>query len=204
MAHFSMQTSAWILTWISIDRYLIVTNSIWKQKFSKNIKFNLGIIIFVILTIGLLNVPAALLNGEYTTVFLKFNETSNSFVAAISSQRKVVCYNSWFYVNIWKNFALVFECILPLFLMILFNSLLIHKTHQSSIKLNNSQSHLQREASSKILKSISMSSNLNKGSKKKRNASFASLILMNEKRPEQLMNYSKRVNSSSEGNYYMK
>ena len=43
--YFLLQTSAWILAIITIDRFLFVTNVKWKQKFSRNIKFNLAFIV---------------------------------------------------------------------------------------------------------------------------------------------------------------
>ena len=202
MAHFSMQTSAWILAIISVDRYLIITNSQWKQKFSKNIKFNLGVIFIVCLIIAALNVPAALLNGSYTPVSINFNETSNQLGLRRTSKRKVTCYSNWFYLHIWQYFALVFECVLPLALMIIFNSLLIHKTYESSIKLQQQQ----KDQSNKLLQSVSMGSSFNNNKnaiKSNRASSFSSLIFANDKKSP---NHTKskltpKANSSSEGTY---
>lgn len=64
MAYFSMQTSAWILTAISIDRYLIVTNLNWKQKYSRSIKFNLIVIGCILAAFAFINLPVTIFNGR--------------------------------------------------------------------------------------------------------------------------------------------
>ena len=195
-----MQTSAWILAIISVDRYLIITNSQWKQKFSKNIKFNLGVIFIVCLIIAALNVPAAVLNGSYTPISINFNETTNQLGVMRTSKRKVTCYSNWFYLHIWQYFALVFECALPLALMIIFNSLLIHKTYESSIKLQQQQ----KEQSNKLLQSVSMGSSFNNKNviKSNRASSFSSLIFANDKKTSNHVKskLAPKANSSSEGN----
>lgn len=199
MAHFSMQTSAWILAIISIDRYLIITNSKWKQKYARNIKFNLGVIFAVVIVIGLVNLPVALFNGKYSKFQLNYDQENNLMVIQRSSKRKIICYSTWFYKKIYSKFAIFIECLVPLFLMIVYNSLLIHKTHQSTIKINLQQK--QREQN--ILKSASMQNSFfNAKMLKKRAGSFASLRFMNDDFRSNLMNrkLSSRVNSTSEGN----
>ncbi len=132
MANFSIQSSAWILAIITIDRYLIVTNATWKQKYSKNIKFNLTIILSVISFFALINLPVTLLNGKTVTIYSK-----NSSLVTFNRTR-TECYNTKFY-QFWQNVIVLIECILPLILMIIFNGLLIYRTYKSSVKLDNSK-----------------------------------------------------------------
>lgn len=127
MAYFSMQTSAWILTAISIDRYLIVTNHNWKQKYSRNLKFNLIVIGFIVAAFALINSPVTVLNGR-----------PGGSSGGRKSNVKVECYTTP-YVVFWQKFSLLFECIFPLSLMILFNYLLIKRTLKSSTKLRSSE-----------------------------------------------------------------
>lgn len=72
MAHFCMQTSAWILAIISIDRYHIVTSSRWKQKYSRNTKFTLCVVGTLVGVIGAINFPVALTNGAWSEVNIDF------------------------------------------------------------------------------------------------------------------------------------
>ena len=130
MANFSIQSSAWILAIITIDRYLIVSNQFnWKQKFAKNIKFNLTVIITVIGFFALINLPPALMNGKI--VFLYKNTSSSGLM----SRNRTECYSTDFY-RLWQNVSVLIECIFPLVLMILFNGLLINRTYKSSVKLD--------------------------------------------------------------------
>ena len=151
MAHFTMQTSAWILTIISIDRYFIIISTYWKQKFSKNFKFNLAVIISIILFFVSINLPVALLNGEE-------NKSYKTEVLRNPGARKVECYKTEFF-KLWEKITLVLECILPLILMILFNGLLINKTYKSSVKLTTHE-HNKKDENNKLLKSVSMSNNI--------------------------------------------
>ena len=132
MAYFSLQTSAWILSLISIDRYFILTSSTWKRKFSKNIKLTLIVIISLILFGALLNLPVTFLNGEikiYNTTSILGNSTLVT---------EIDCYSTD-YMKFWEKFMLFNECVIPLILMIIFNSLLIYKTYKSSVKLKKMQ-----------------------------------------------------------------
>jgi len=132
MANFSIQSSAWILAIITIDRYLIVSNRFnWKQKFSKNINFTLSVIVTVIGFFALINLPAALLNGKTAVLY---NNASLSKYGLISRNR-TECYNTDFY-RLWQNITVLIECIFPLALMIIFNGLLINRTYKSSVKLD--------------------------------------------------------------------
>lgn len=131
MANFSVQSSAWILAVITIDRYLIVTNTYWKQKFSKNIRFNLAIIAFIIAFFALTNLPVTFLNGQ---VKQKNNKT------------RVECYNTNFYI-VWQKIVVLIDCVFPLALMIIFNGLLICKTYKSSVKLDTQQKNNHRPSS---------------------------------------------------------
>ena len=124
MAYFSMQTSAWILTVITIDRYLIIWSTNWMQKYSKSMKFSLIVIFTIILFFALINFPVALLNG-------KINKLSNS-----THEKKVLCYSTS-YIIFWQKFSLLFECIFPLIIMIIFNILLVKRTYKSSTKFRN-------------------------------------------------------------------
>lgn len=135
MANFSIQSSAWILAIITIDRYLIVTNTKWKQKFSKNIKFNLTVIISVITFFVFINLPPTFLNGQ-----IGLSKSSNSTF----NKTRIECYNSKYY-KIWQNITVLIECLAPLTLMISFNGLLIMKTYESSVKLD--VMHKNRESS---------------------------------------------------------
>ena len=132
MAYFTMEASAWILAIITIDRYLILVNNKWKQKCSRNIKFNLLIIVLVLFVIFLINLPVAFLNGR-VLLFKPFNFTDNLLLA---SRKKVECYSTKF-IKIYQYLALLLECVLPLTLMITFNYLLIKKTYKSTTKLNS-------------------------------------------------------------------
>jgi hypothetical protein len=132
MAYFSLQTSAWILTLISIDRYFILTSSTWKRKFSKNIKLTLSVIISIILFGALINLPVTFLNGE-----IKIYNTT-SILGNASLITEIDCYTTD-YMKFWEKFMLCNECIIPLILMIIFNSLLIYKTYKSSVKLKKMQ-----------------------------------------------------------------
>lgn len=122
MAYFSMQTSAWLLTAISIDRYLIVTNLNWKQKYSRSLRFNLGVILAMVFSIALINLPVVFLNGN-----VKYPSDPRKRI-------RIECYTSS-YVVFWQRFTLLLECLFPLLLMILFNYLLIKRTYKSSTKL---------------------------------------------------------------------
>jgi len=165
-----MQTSAWILAIISIDRYLIVTNNMWKQKYSRNIKFNLSVVFLVGGIIGAINLPVALTNGSYPHVKVKYDKDQNIVFLQGNFRRQVICYSTWFYKNVFIWFALLFECIVPLSLMIVFNFLLIAKTRESSIKFKSKSMAVNQElldnknrSSSEhktILKSISMNSSI--------------------------------------------
>ena len=128
MAYFSLQTSAWILTLICIDRYLILTNSNWKRRFSKNIKMTIFIILSLIIGVAVINLPVAFLNGKINT----YSVTSPS--GNITLVTEIDCYTT-IYMKFWEKFMLCNECLIPLILMIVFNSLLIYKTHKSSVKL---------------------------------------------------------------------
>ena len=145
MAYFSMQTSAWILTIITVDRYLIISSNNWMQKYSKNIKFSLVVIATVVLIVALINFPVALLNGK---VNHKYNASSET-----STKKKVICYSNA-YIMFWQRFSLLLECIFPLILMTLFNVLLVKRTYKSSTKFkslhqNNpkSKSNVQKHGS---------------------------------------------------------
>jgi multisubunit Na+/H+ antiporter MnhB subunit len=166
MAYFSMQTSAWILTIISIDRYLIITNYYWKQKFSRNIKFSIIIIVTVILIIALINFPTVFLNGKVNN-YINIKSFSNSTPAPhskktanvllsrdITIRKKVECYTSD-YIIFWQKFSLLLECLFPLILMIVFNLLLINRTYKSSINLQKKS----KEAAAHLPKVSSVASN---------------------------------------------
>lgn len=166
MAYFSMQTSAWILTIISIDRYLIITNYYWKQKFSRNIKFSIIIIVTVILIIALINFPTVFLNGKVNN-YINIKSFSNSTPAPnskktanvllsrdITIRKKVECYTSD-YIIFWQKFSLLLECLFPLILMIVFNLLLINRTYKSSINLQKKS----KEAAAHLPKVSSIASN---------------------------------------------
>lgn len=154
MAYFSMQTSAWILTAISIDRYLIVTNHNWKQKYSRSIKYNLIFIGVIVSTFALVNSPVTVFNG------------------APSKRKnvKVECYSTWF-MEFWQKFSLLFECIFPLALMIIFNYLLIKRTLKSSTKLRASDP--SAASSLGAFRSVQTMSNFNLAKTKKSPSSFS-------------------------------
>nr|QVK45785.1 G protein-coupled receptor [Proales similis] len=136
MAFFCMQTSAWILAVITIDRYFMITSVNWKQNRSRNMRFNLtliGVITSLILTS---NLPVLYFNGEVSQ-----DEANGG--------RQIECYTSD-YMIFWQRFSFFFECLLPLTLMILFNGLLIRRTYKSSRKLNVNQrvqNHIRRSVS---------------------------------------------------------
>lgn len=115
MAYFSLLTSAWILTLISIDRYLILTNSFWKLN-SKKGKFSLIIVLTIVFISASINIPIVFLNGEV-------------------SKAKILCYTTK-YAVFWEKSCLYLEALIPLCTMIIFNILLIFKTRKSSDKVN--------------------------------------------------------------------
>jgi hypothetical protein len=157
MAYFSMEASAWILAIITIDRYLILVNNKWKQKYSTNIKFNLFIIFLVLFVIFLINLPVGILNGRLllteskqpvmfqnnasfvttktSILFLNKNKTTDNNNLR-SNRKKVECYGTTF-IKIYSHIALFIECIVPLCFMIVFNYLLIKKTYKSTTRLNS-------------------------------------------------------------------
>ena len=122
-----MEASAWILAIITIDRYLILVNSTWKQKYSKNIKFNLTVILLLIFTVIVINIPVAFLNGRS----LISNQTT---INVHGSYKSVECYSTSF-MTFYQRFSLILECLCPLCIMVLFNSLLIKKTYKSTTRL---------------------------------------------------------------------
>ena len=125
MAYFSMQTSAWILTLITIDRYLIISSNTWMQKYSKSMKFSLIVILIIIVLIALINFPVALLNGKINT------STTNG-----TQEKHVICYSTS-YIKFWQKFSLLLECIFPLIIMTIFNILLVKRTYKSSTKFTS-------------------------------------------------------------------
>jgi hypothetical protein len=115
MAYFSLLTSAWILTLICVDRYLILTNTFWKVN-SKKANFSLLIVASIIIVCALINIPLIFFNGEVT-------------------KTKISCYTTK-YAVFWEKSCLYLEALIPLTIMIIFNILLIFKTRKSSSKLN--------------------------------------------------------------------
>jgi hypothetical protein len=157
MAYFSMEASAWILAVITIDRYLILVNSTWKQKYSRNIKFNLAIILLIIFAVILINVPVAVLNGKTlipkstatTTTLISISTADNETTAATTTRqssiivpavhtKRVECYTTP-YITFYQKLALAIECLFPLGIMIAFNWLLIKKTYKSTTRLKKQQ-----------------------------------------------------------------
>lgn len=161
MAHFSMQTSAWILTIISIDRYFLISNSYWKQKFSRNIKFSLIVILSLILTIGLINLPVVFFNGKIQNKNFRQLTFSNELEFLLSQRyraKKVECYTTSFVV-FWQKVAFSLECVFPLVLMVIFNLLLIKRTQKSSKRCNKNDKCAKFKIN--IKKSTSVGGNLN-------------------------------------------
>ncbi len=159
---------------------MIITNNNWKQKYSKNVRFNLFIILTAIGLVALLNLPVSFLNGKYlsgsssksktnqalnsstnqpnqsflvitdeygyTTAKIKtgFFSTTTSLSTLIPihvapSRKRVECYTTS-YIIYYQKITFLFECVIPLILMILFNYLLIKRTYNSSTKFSaNSQ-----------------------------------------------------------------
>jgi hypothetical protein len=145
MAYFSMEASAWILAVITIDRYLILVNNTWKQKYSKNIRFNLLIILSIILIIICINLPVAFLNGKVLSPPHPTHQRNASSLITSSNNRptfhstkRVQCYTTAF-IAFYQKFALILECLSPLVIMITFNWLLIKKTYKSTTRLKISQ-----------------------------------------------------------------
>ncbi|RNA11921.1 growth hormone secretagogue receptor type 1-like [Brachionus plicatilis] len=161
MAHFSLQTSAWILTIISIDRYFLITNNYWKQKFSRNIKFSLVVILSLVITIGLINLPVVFYNGKIQNKSFKDLSFTNEIEFLLSQrnrEKKVECYTTKFII-FWQKVAFVLECVFPLILMILFNFLLIKQTQKSSKRLNKTDKCAKFKVD--IKKSLSVGGSLN-------------------------------------------
>lgn len=212
MAYFSMQTSAWILTVISIDRYLIVTNNIWKQKYSRNIKFSLIIIFAITCLIGLLNLPVVFLNGKQSsnrfssinTSYILKNKFSNQILNSTTRMnRKVECYTTNFII-FWQKFSLILECLIPLFLMITFNFLLIKRTYKSSTRLANAplsqqpqQNYKNAKLKARLKKSVSMNGNLSAMENRSLdNSSYLDLTSNEPKKPKTLLKQGDHFSSS--------
>lgn len=141
MAYFSMEASAWILAIITVDRYLILVNNRWKQKYSKNIKFNLSVIMLVVGIAFMVNMPVAMFNGEQLTsetvpaqYKTEYNFTTRIMPVQEDRIRRNKCYSNWF-MQWYQKAALMLECVLPLIIMITFNSLLIKRTYKSTTRL---------------------------------------------------------------------
>ena len=162
---------------------MIITNNNWKQKYSKNVRFNLFIILTAIGLVALLNLPVAFLNGKYSSgssssskskpkqglnqttinqqnqsflvttdeyayttakILTEFISTTTSLSTLIPihvapSRKRVECYTTS-YIIYYQKLTFLFECVIPLILMILFNYLLIKRTYNSSTKFSaNSQ-----------------------------------------------------------------
>ncbi|CAF0936564.1 unnamed protein product [Brachionus calyciflorus] len=169
-----MQTSAWILTIISIDRYLIVTNSNWKQKFSRNIKFSIIVILSLIIVIAMINLPVVFFNGRIQnqkTLKLKssIKDKIENILLQRSKAKKVECYTTKFIV-LWQKVAFLLECISPLILMIIFNLLLIKRTFKSSVRLNRNERVTKLRHDMK--KSVSMTCNFDPKESKSNNSNF--------------------------------
>ena len=82
--------------------------------------------------VGAINLPVTFLNGEikiYNTTSVSGNRTEVT---------EIDCYTTA-YMKFWEKVMLCNECLIPLILMIVFNSLLIYKTYKSSVKLKKMQ-----------------------------------------------------------------
>ncbi len=149
-------------------------------------KFNLGVVLAVVGIIGAVNLPVALTNGAYPHVQVRYDEDRNVVQVEGSLTRRVVCYSTWFYKKVFTWYALFFECLIPLTLMIVYNALLIARTRQSSIKLKaqrladsrKKQEQSEERQKKTILKSISMNSHMFK----KRTISTGNLQYMGSRR----------------------
>jgi hypothetical protein len=145
MAYVSLQSSAWILAFICVDRYLILTNINWKRKISKSMKHTLLFLSILFMIIGGLNFPILFLNGEEKLVAINesidINSTSTNFINYVS---EIQCYNTN-YMHFWQQTILYNECLIPLAIMIIFNSLLIVKTNTSYAKLKHLQKQRRKE-----------------------------------------------------------
>ena len=142
MAYFSMQTSAWILTLITIDRYLIISSNTWMQKYSKSMKFSLIVILIIILITAFINFPVALLNG-------KINKSPN-----VTQEKRIICYSTS-YIIFWQKFSLLLECIFPLIIMTIFNIMLVKKTYKSSTKFNSAIQNSSKSKSNYCNRNVS-------------------------------------------------
>ncbi len=72
------------------DRYLIITNNNWKQKYSKNVKFNLLIIVSTITFVALINLPVSFLNGKLHNLTDAVSNSNNNFKQSSLSNIKPV------------------------------------------------------------------------------------------------------------------
>lgn len=122
-AFFFLQTSAWLLSFLSIDRLMNVYSPWWSRVMKKEVVTN-SIIYSIVLVIFLINSHLIFMNGyiNYESVYnetLKLNETV----------KKVICYKTKtdpFYINPnWQYVHLITYSILPFSIMLLCNFIII-------------------------------------------------------------------------------
>jgi hypothetical protein len=140
---FSLQSSALLLSVLCVDRYVTVV--IVKESFLSKLPFrtrksafcwSLAILIFVFL----LNIHILVLNG---VVQIDYKNVTNNKTVIIE---KFTCYiypNGFQLFPIWEYVHIFIQSILPFFIMILFNSLLIWKTFFIGNKIRKNNSFLQ-------------------------------------------------------------
>lgn len=175
----SLQSSAWLLTLMTIDRFFV--NISMPGSFSSRLPFGTRKCAFawsliVVVAFILVNVDLLVLNGyydppslrNYTKTYIglnhtRINVTQQKYYQSLNTH----CYESWGAVISWDNINNYVYSFGPFVVMLVFNSLLIHKTLLPSRKV--------ALTANRTLSSLSSSST--KGHSEKRKTTFFLLAI---------------------------
>jgi hypothetical protein len=131
LAFSSLQTSAWLLSLVSLDRVMVVYSSWWKVNMTKSKRID-SLIVSIIIFIFSINFHILFLNG-----YIEFDSKTN--------MENVICYRNKHlknYINPnWQRVHLLFYNAIPFTIMSVCNFLIIYNVkYKNKIRLNSKKS----------------------------------------------------------------
>lgn len=159
--YFFPQTSAWILTAVSIDRVFALTRGIRKRHKIRSTYFILGAIFLILF---LINVQFFFYNNTYefsnkfnntstTNIFYRIVDTDMDINVVQCSSENNDSYKE-FYENIWVYIDAIVNVYLPFTLMFLCSTLIFHNVLRTMNNANNSNTRLVAKNLSTMLLSV--------------------------------------------------